>query len=70
MKLSNAAKTEKGFIEKDITIQNLPNNEYLIEVRAVPTGKKKEDYIKMKFTQNGLNALVGTWMMFCDKEDE
>lgn len=70
MKLSNEAKVEKGFIEKNITIQNLPNGEYLIEAKAVPLGKKKEENIQMTFSQNGLNALVGTWMIFCEKDGE
>lgn len=68
MKMSNVAKTEKGFIEKELTIKNLSNGEYLIEAKAIPVGKKEEETIQMTFTQNGLNALVGTWMVFCNEE--
>lgn len=68
MKLENSAKAEKGFIEKSLTIQNLDDGTYLITAKAIPTGKKKEQTLHMVFTQNGLNALVGTWLMFADKE--
>ena len=67
MKLTNTAKIEKGYIEKNITVQNLPNEEYLVEVKAIPTGKKKEEYIKMTFSQNAFNALVGTMSVFCNE---
>lgn len=70
MRIQNAAKYEKGYIEKTIGIVELPNGEYEIEVKATPTGKKKEENIKMTFTQNGLNALVGTWLIFCERKEE
>lgn len=70
MNFQNVAKVEKGYIEKIIGIRPLENGEYEIEAKAIPTGKKKDESIKMTFTQNGLNALVGTWMILCDRKEE
>lgn len=66
MIMENSALVEKGFIEKTLTIKKLPNGNYKISAKSIPTGKKKEQVIEMEFTQNGLNALVGTWMIFAD----
>lgn len=66
MNLENAALTEKGFIEKTISLRKLENGNYEIKAKGKPTGNKKEHVITMEFTQNGLNALVGTWMIMTD----
>lgn len=68
MRLENSAKVEKGFIEKSLIIENENDGTYLITAKSIPTGKKKEQLIEMTFSQNALNALVGTWLMFADKE--
>lgn len=70
MKLQNAGKVEKGYIEKTISVTQIGNGEYEVEAKAIPTGKKKEEVITMRFTQNGLNALVGTWLILCDKKED
>ena len=51
MKLENVAKVEKGFIEKTISIQELPNGNVEIVAKAIHTGKKKDQEIRMEFTQ-------------------
>lgn len=66
MNMENAALSEKGFIEKTLGIKTLKNGNYEITAKALPTGKSKEQVITMEFTQNGLNALVGTWMILAD----
>lgn len=67
MNLQNSAKVEKGYIEKVIGIRTLPDGDYEIEAKAIPTGKKKEEVITMRFTQTGLTALVGCWLFLCER---
>lgn len=65
MKLENVAVSEKGSIEKSISIEKLVNGNYKItSTDTKPKGEKES--ISMEFTQNGLNALVGTWMVFTE----
>lgn len=68
MRLENSAKVEKGFIEKSLIIESPKDGMYRITAKSIPTGKKKEQLIEMTFSQNAFNALVGTWLMFADKE--
>ena len=68
MKLENVAKVEKRFIEKTISIQELPNGNVEIVAKAIPTGKKKDQEIRMEFTQRGYLALIGSWMIFAENE--
>lgn len=60
MKIENAAKFEKGYMEKALIIEELENGEYLVKAKAVPSGKKAVEEIEMTFTQNGLNAFLGS----------
>lgn len=68
MKLENVAKVEKGFIEKSISIQPLDNGNFEIVAKAIPTGKKKDQEIRMEFTQRGYLALVGCWLALAEEE--
>lgn len=68
MKLENVAKVEKGFIEKTISIQELPNGNVEIVAKAIHTGEKKDQEIRMEFTQRGYLALIGSWMIFAENE--
>lgn len=68
MKISNVAKSNKKFIEQTITVQDLPNKEYLVEAKAIPMGQNKEQLISMKFSQNGFNAFLGSLLAFEQKE--
>jgi hypothetical protein len=71
MKFENVGKVEKGYIEKTISITPLENGEYEVAAKSIPTGKiKKEEIITMRFTQNGLNALVGSWFILCERKEE
>lgn len=62
MRLEHTAMDEKGFIEKNISVQKMDDGNYLVTAYELPTGKKEERAITMEFTQNGMNALVGGMM--------
>lgn len=65
MRFENVAKPEKGSIEKSISIEQLDNGNYRVtSTNTKPKGVKES--VSMEFTQNGLNALVGTWMVFTE----
>lgn len=66
MKLEHVAMVDKGFVEKSIRVETLPNGNYQVTALAKPTGNKKEQIVSMEFTQNGLNALAGSLLMFAD----
>lgn len=68
MKLENVAKVEKGFIEKSISIEPLPNGNFEIVAKAIHTGKKKDQEIRMEFTPRGYMALVGCWLALAENE--
>lgn len=67
MKIENTALSEKGFIDKSLSIEKLENGNYRITAYQLPVGNKKEQSIIMEYTQNGLNALLGG-MMAVSKE--
>lgn len=65
MAFENVALTEKGSIEKSISLSKLPNGNYKVTAKDNKPGGKNEQ-IEMEFTQKGLNALVGTWMVHAE----
>ena len=62
MKLENVAKVEKGFIEKTISIQELPNGNVEIVAKAIHTGKKKDQMkkeVSMEATKKAFIMMMG-----------
>ncbi len=67
MKISCIANTEKGFIEKSVSLENLPDGTFELVARTIPTGGKKEQEMRMAFTKQGYQALIGSWLAFEQK---
>ncbi|EMF0108773.1 hypothetical protein OU491_000526 [Enterococcus hirae] len=62
MKIENVALPESGYLEKVINVEKLENGNYQVMARAFPTRKRKVQTTQMEFSQNGFNALVGSFM--------
>ena len=62
MRITNSAQVEKGFIEKELTIESNDDGTYKVIAKEQPTGNKQEIVIEMTFTANGMAALLGSWM--------
>lgn len=64
MKMVSEGKYEPGEPIGEIQIEKVNyagSDEYLIKMRT-QKGKNKVHEHTVKFTQNGINALLGTWM--------
>ena len=70
LNIENSALPELGFIEKVINVQKLENGNFEIMARAFPTRKRKVQIIKMEFSQNGFNALLGSMMAISNNFDK
>ncbi|BAO06338.1 hypothetical protein ABVF54_14970 [Enterococcus mundtii] len=69
MNIENTALPESGYLEKVINVERLQNGNFQVMVRAFPTRKRKVQTIKMEFSQNGFNALVGSLMAMAQAEE-
>lgn len=60
--IENEALFEKPYIVSSVAISNKDDDgNYTITVKQQKRGQKLHEH-KMKFTQNGINALLGMWM--------
>lgn len=60
MQFENVALDEKGVIESTLGLEQ--NDDDTFTVQAKQTFSRKNDkVVAMRFTKNGMNALIGTW---------
>lgn len=69
MNIENTALPESGYIEKVINVERLENGNYQVMARAFPTRKRKVQIVKMEFSPNGFNALVGSLMAMAQAKE-
>lgn len=69
MNIENTALPENGYLEKVINVERLENGNFQVMARAFPTRKRKVKIIKMEFSPNGFNALVGSLMAMAQVEE-
>jgi hypothetical protein len=56
----NVAVVQKGVVESSLKIEKTDDGFFTVTATQVFT-RKNDKIIEMKFTKNGLNALLGTW---------
>lgn len=60
MQFENVGLDEKGVIESTLGLEQ--NDDGTFTVQAKQTFSRKNDkVVEMKFTKNGMNALIGIW---------
>ncbi|BAO08066.1 hypothetical protein EMQU_2509 [Enterococcus mundtii QU 25] len=69
MNIENTALPENGYLEKVINVERLENGNFQVMARAFPTRKRKVQTVKMEFSPNGFNALVGSLMAMVPVEE-
>ena len=72
MKISNTAKMTDRYSEQTLTVENLPNGEYLViaEEETFETSRPNQNRsIKMTFTKNAFNALLGSMMAINERNE-
>lgn len=69
MNIENTALPESGYLEKVINVERLENGNFQVMARAFPTRKRKVQIIKMEFSPNGFNTLVGSLMAMAKVEE-
>lgn len=70
MNIENTALPESGYLEKVINVERLKNGNFQVMARAFPSRKRKVQTVKMEFSPNGFNALVGSLMAIAQVEEE
>ncbi|MDY4307254.1 hypothetical protein SNF32_07515 [Enterococcus mundtii] len=69
MNIENTALPEREYLEKVINVERLENGNFQVMARAFPSRKRKVQCIKMEFSPNGFNALVGSLMAMAQAEE-
>lgn len=60
MKYENVGLDEKGVFESTLGLEQNDDGTFTVQAKQI-FSRKNDKVVEMKFTKNGMNALIGTW---------